>query len=303
MIQLKSVTDRVLKQYFRDRGAIFFSLLSMLIVIGLMVFFLGDMSIKGLTELFSQFPNRDALLDQNNAERIVLVWACAGILSINAVTVTLAVYSIMIRDKATGKLNSFYTAPVNRGIIVGGYVLAAWVASCIICILTLALTEIYCVIKGISAFGMLTHIKLLGMIMVNSFTYAAIMYVAAALAKTEGAWSGIGTVVGTLVGFLGGIYIPVGSLASSIVTGMKCTPILYGTAMFRSVMMEEILKESFEGIPNAVLSQYRDVMGIDLAWGNHVMQLTEEWLILLGCGIVFVGLGIFTLKHAKKTDR
>lgn len=300
---LMACSSRVLKQYFRDKGAIFFSLLSMIIVIGLMVFFLGDMNIEHLTDVFAMFPGRDALKDKEMAERIVLIWTCAGILSINAVTVTLAVYSIMIKDKVTGKLASFYTAPLSRSVIVGGYILSAWVASILVCSLTLVLTEGYCITKGVSPFTIVTHVKLFGMIIVNSFAYASIMYVGAALAKSEGAWSGLGTVVGTLVGFLGGIYIPIGALGKTVATIMKGTPIIYGTAMFRHVMMSDVLKDAFDGIPSKALTQYQDMMGITLTVADKTVSQRTEWMILAGCGIVFIGIGILLMNCSKKTDR
>lgn len=264
MEQFMTITKRNLKIYFRDKGTIFFSLLSMLVVICLMMFFLGDMNVESITRILSEFPGRDAAADEKNAELLVLSWTFAGILSINAVTVTLAAYSVMIKDRETGKLNSIYTSPISRTIITAGYVAAAWLVSVCVCLLTLTVTEIYGIIKGLEWFSFATHIKLIGMIMVNSFVYAALMYVLAMLAKTEGAWSGLGTVIGTLVGFLGGIYIPIGALSEVIGNMMKCTPIIYGTAMFRRVMTQEIVNTTFQGIPEEVVSEYCTAMGISL---------------------------------------
>lgn len=303
MEQFKAITVRNLRHYFRDKGSIFFSLLSMIIVIGLMVFFLGDMNIEGVTELLGQFPGRNAAEDADNAGKLLLSWTCAGILSINAVTVTLAVYSVMIKDRVNGKLSSIYTAPVSRLAITAGYIAAAWVASVIMCILTLAISEIYSMTKGVEVFSVMTHVRLLGMILVNSFTYASFMYLLALLAKTEGAWNGIGTVIGTLVGFLGGIYIPIGTLSDTVGNIMKCTPIIYGTAMFRSVMTEDVVNTTFAGIPEEVIEEYRKAMGICLSIGEHEVGISEEWMILLACGILFLVIGVCVLKYSKKKDR
>ncbi|MDE7287510.1 MAG: ABC transporter permease, partial [Lachnospiraceae bacterium] len=258
------LTGRNLKTYFRSKGAVFFSLLSTLIVICLMVFFLGDMNVESILEILEQFPGRDRIADEKNAELLILSWTCAGIISINAVTVTLAVYSTMIKDRTTGKLNSIYTAPISRTVITISYVAAAWTASVLICGLTLILTEVYGVVKGLEPFSLAVHVQLLGMIMVNSFAYAAIMYFLAMLSKTESAWSGLGTVTGTLVGFLGGIYIPIGSLSETIGKIMKCTPVIYGTSMFRRVMSKDIIETTFADLPDEVAEGYREVMGIDL---------------------------------------
>lgn len=303
MEQFMAMTGRNLKSYFRDKSTVFFSLLSMMIVILLMLFFLGDMYVENTIDILGAFPGRDTAVDKKNAELLILVWNFAGILSINAVTVTLAVYSVMIKDRVTGKLNSIYTAPVSRGIITGGYITAAWAASVLMCLITLFITEICGIIKGMEAFPLVTHLQLLGLIVVNSFVYAAFMYLLAMIAKTDGAWSGIGTVIGTLVGFLGGIYIPIGSLSEMIGTIMKCTPVIYGTSMFRSIMTEEIAQATFAGIPEDVLEEYRMVTGIHLEIFNRTLGLTEEWLGLFLCGVFLLIVGIMVLKYGRKADR
>ncbi len=302
MEQFMAITKRNFKIYFRDKGTIFFSVLSMLVVIGLMVFFLGDMNVESITRILGEFPGRDAGVDEKNAELLVLSWTFAGIISINAVTVTLAAYSVMIKDRESGKLNSIYTSPISLTVITAGYVAAAWLASVMVCVLTLIVTELYGVLKGLEIFSFATHLQLLGMIMINSFVYAAFMYLLAMLAKTEGAWNGLGTVIGTLVGFLGGIYIPIGALSELIGNMMKCTPILYGTAMFRSVMTQEIVETTFQGIPEEVVSEYCAMMGITLQVFGKEIGITEEWLLLF-CGILFLIIGVCMLKYSRKSDR
>ncbi len=303
MEQFLAITGRNIKIYLRDRGAIFFSLLSTMIVICLMLFFLGDMNVENIIYLLEQFPGRETGNDIKNAELLILSWTSAGILSINAVTVTLAAFSGMIKDRVSGKMNAIYTAPVSRVTIAAGYIAAAWVSSVIVCVITLVITEVIGLAKGMEIYSPGTHLQLLGLIMVNSFVFAALMYPLTMIAKTEGAWSGLGTVVGTLVGFLGGIYIPIGSLADGIVSVMKCTPIIYSTAMFRKVMNEEILAETFTGVPQEVVTVYRQVMGIDLVVFDRALGVTEEWLILLFCGIILLVISAFMLGYGKKTDR
>ena len=302
--QLKIFTIRNLKLYLRDQGAVFFSMLSMLIVIGLMVLFLGDLQIENVTNLLRQFPGRDAAADQKNAERLIFLWTCAGILSINAVTVTLSVLSSMIRDKGSGRLNAVYTASVSRLVIASGYVLAAWAASVFLCLLTLAVTEGYGVlVLGLKWFSAAVHIRLAGMIAANSFAYAAFMYVAAVLIKSEGAWSGLGTVIGTLSGFFGGIYLPVGQLSAGVVGFMKCTPILYGAASFRKVMTETLIDTMFSDTPKEVADTYREMMGISLFVFEKEVTTGMSLALLLTFGVVFLMIGVCAVTYGKRTDR
>ena len=303
MNQLFAITSRNLKQYLRDTGAIFFSLLSMFIVIVLMFFFLGDANVAGITDLLSRFPGRDPQRDKENANLLVLAWTCAGMVSINAVTVTQASLSYMIKDRESGKLNSIYTAPVSRMTVAAGYVLSAWISSVIVCTATLLISEVYCVTQSMEPFSLASHLKLVGMIGANSFTYATLMYLVATLVKSNGAWGGLGTIIGTLVGFLGGIYFPIGQLSDGIAAIMKCTPVIYGTALFRSEMTAIVLADTFQGIPAEVVTEFSRIMGIELMIGDHALTAPQELLILLTCGIVFLIWGAAAVRFSKKADR
>lgn len=303
MNALGELVKRNIKIYLRDKGAVFFSLLSMVIVIALMLFFLGDMNVDAITGVLSGIPGRDSALDEKNAVVYVLQWTSAGILAINAVTVTLAVYSAMIKDRAQGILNSIYTAPVSRLVIAAGYIMAAWICSVIICILTLIIAEIYCITQGAAAYTAMEHLTLLCYIGVNSFTYAALMYLVACLAKTEGAWSGLGTIIGTLVGFLGGIYLPIGSLADGIAMVMKCLPTIYGAKIFRNIMTKGTEELLFGDVPEALLSEYRLVMGVDLEFAGVNVEDVASVIILVVCGAVFLLAGVLVTKYMRKSDR
>ena len=301
MEELMILTGRHLKVYLRDRSAVFFSLLSAFIIIGLMAFFLGDMNIDAILEIAGPFAAAEEL--ETLANHLVLAWTFAGILSINAVSVSISVYSGMIRDRVTGKLNSIYTAPVSRLKIALSYIMAAWAAAVLVCGLSLGVMELFGVARGMEPYSLMEHVQIIAMIIGNSFVYAAMMYALAMIAKTEGAWGGFGTVIGTLVGFLGGIYLPIGTLSDGIATMMKCTPIIYGTAAFREVMTKGILEQTFTGVPELITKEYEKAMGICLTIGDYTLKMRDEWLILISCGIIFLLVGIGMLKYSKKTDR
>ena len=67
MKQYLQLVKRNILIYLRDKGAVFFSLLSMIVVLCLTVFFLGDVNITALTEKLALLPNRDEAADKQNA--------------------------------------------------------------------------------------------------------------------------------------------------------------------------------------------------------------------------------------------
>lgn len=303
MTQFFQLTKRNMLLYFRDKGAIFTSMLSMLIVLALMLFFLGDMSIENLTQVLAGIPGHDTTHDKKNSELFMHAWTVAGIIPINSAMVTLTVLSSIIKDKTAGKINSIYTSPISRSTITFSYISAACVSSVIICSITFAISELYLCMNGLTAFSIGEHIRIFGMILANSFTYSAIMYLCAVLVKSEGAWSGLGTIIGTLVGFLGGIYLPIGQLSDFLVNVIECTPVIYGTAMFRDIITNSIIEKTFTDVPVEMTNEYRNIMGIDLeAFGNSI-SASECVIIVIGFGVLFTILGAALTTFMKRKDR
>jgi len=152
MEQLYILTSRNLKIYFRDKASVFFSLLSMLIIIFLMTFFLGDVNVNSIIDSLSQLPGRNTATDKANAELLIYLWSGAVILSINSITVTISVYSALVRDKVSAKISSIYTSPMPRLYIALSYIASAWIASVFVCLVTLIVFELIGLTKGLSLF-------------------------------------------------------------------------------------------------------------------------------------------------------
>ena len=151
------LTLRNLKIYLRDKTAVFFSLLTMLIVIVLMLVFLGDMNVNSIAGVLDEFGAQGSRSNKENAELLLLWWTIAGIISINAVTITLSSITTMINDAAGQRLQSFYTTPVSRLKIAMGYLISAWLSSVIICVLTFVIAEIYAVMQGSEMLSVSVH--------------------------------------------------------------------------------------------------------------------------------------------------
>ena len=303
MKQFGAICSRNFKIYLRDGGSLFFSFLSMLIVIGLMLIFLGDVTIDGVMSVVEKIPGRDAAKDLADAKNIIFLWTTAGILAINGATVTLAFYSNMIKDRNGNRLNSIMVMPISRGSIVAGYIVSAWVVSVVMGLVALGIIEVIGVIKGIEIFSFAVHVKIILITMINSLAYSSVMYFFASIIKTEGAWSGFGIVVGTLVGFLGGIYFPIGSLSETVAGAVKCFPIIYGTSLYRKVMMDSLETSFFEGCPDLVREIFDEEMGINLSFMEKSLSSGMQAVILLAVGAIFALLSLMYIRLCKKSDR
>ena len=271
--------------FLRERSAVFFSLLSMLIVLALMVIFLGRMNSQALVDLLSEWGGeRDLAADERNAAYLIQLWTLAG---------------IMVQDETEKRLMAFYVTPVSRLKLSLGYILSAWLVGTGMCLLTLAAGEGYFALQGYGLLKAGRVLALVGMIALNTFVFAAIAYLFALSVHNSSAWSGLLTIVGTLVGFVGGIYLPMDSLSAPVQSALKCLPVLHGASMMRQVCTEEAIGEAFAGMPRGAEDIFREAMGITVMAGEHKISSGEQVLILLLYAIIAIGAGAVLSRRRK----
>ena len=290
--------------YFRDYTAVFFSLMSMLIVLALMVIFLGNMNSENVVYALEEFGGvRDQAADKANATYLIQMWTLAGILVVNTVTVTLTVTGKMVEDEVSHKLVSLYVAPVKRIKIALGYIGAAWFAGAVMSLFTLAAGEVYMVFCSHPLRPADSLWKLTGMILLNAFVYAALSYLSALLVHSNSAWGGLQSIVGTLVGFVGAIYLPVSMLPDGVMKALKCLPVLHGAAIMREICIQDALEETFFGLPEAAKDIFREQMGVTVMVGNGKAKLWQQVALLLGYGIIAVAASAMIMKRRRLHDR
>ena len=254
MREIYYLTKRNTLLFLRDKAAVFFSVLSMLIVLALMVIFLGNMNCENVVD------------------------ALAGILITNAVTVTLTVMGTMVQDETRNKLVSFYAAPVQRIRLALGYILSSWFVGIAMCVFTLIVGEAY---MGLSGFPLLTAsdcLTLFWMILLNTFVWAALAYLLALFI----------TIVGTLVGFVGAIYLPMSMLPEGVANVLKRLPVLHGAAMMRVVCTKDAIEKTFAGLPEIAGDTFREQMGVHVIMNGNVVSMRIQVLFLVSCGIIAI---------------
>ncbi len=297
MNKLVSMTKRNCAVFLKDKAAVFYSLLSMIIVLVLMGVFLGDMNVSAVTNLLNQYGGeRDAALDSENANTLVLYWTLSGLMVVNALTVTLSVLGTMITDKTGNKLKSFYTAPISKFVVALSYIASAVIIGFLFCTLTLAGYMLYIYMNGGAILSAGALLKVTGYTLVNVTIFSIVMYLFALFVNSSNAWGGIATIVGTLVGFLGAIYVPVGSLPEQVATALKCFPILHGTSLMRKVMCEQAMADTFTNVPVQLLDEYREVMGIDILINESAISDEFQLLFMAICGMIALAVIAVTAK-------
>lgn len=271
-------TKRNLKIYFRDRANVFFSLLTVFIIIGLYVLFLGDVWTKDLQE----FEGARELMDN---------WVMAGVLAVTSFTTTMGMLGSMVKDRELRINMDFYISPISRTALTGGYIAGAYIVGLIMTLLAFAAAEMYIVVNGGSFLAAEQIIKVLAMILLTTLMNTTLMVFIVSLFRSQSAFSVASTVFGTMIGFITGIYLPIGMYPDAVQWLIKLFPVSHAAAIFRSLMMEGSMKTAFEGAPAKIVADFKTELGICYEFGGHTVTQTESLLVIVACIVIFFVLG------------
>ncbi len=283
-----NLTMRNLKVYFRDKIAVFFSLLGVIIILALYLFVLGDSMLSDLEGV-------------SGAKEIMDNWIMAGLLAATSMTSAMGAYGIMIEDNERKNIKDFLSSPIKKFTVYGSYIINAIIVSAIICIITLIIAEIY--IAGINHGEILPFtdmLKILGILALGIFCSSSIASFLASFIKTNSAFSGMSIVLGTIIGFITGIYIPVGTLGEGMQMVVKAFPVSHAGVLLRQVMMNPSLNESFTGVKVSYLQSFKENMGVVFILNGNEMTVLMHVGILVISGILFYILAILNLSRKTK---
>ncbi len=278
---------RNLKVFFRDKSSVFFSLLAVFIIIGLYVFFLGDVWTGSLENM-------------SGARYLMDSWIMAGLLAVTSVTTTMGAFGIMVEDKSKKITKDFVSSPLKRSSIAGGYIIGAFVVGVIMSLVTLVLAEIYIVVSGGEFMQLNVLGKVLGLIVLSTFMNTSMVFFLVSFFTSSNAFSTASTIIGTLIGFLTGIYLPIGQLPESVQWVIKVFPVSHSAALFRQVMMADPMAVTFAGVPESVVEDFEQLMGIIFKFGDKTVSPLMSIGILILTAVIFYGLSIFMVSRKKR---
>ncbi|MDQ2085434.1 ABC transporter permease [Herbivorax sp. ANBcel31] len=289
-----SMINRNLLVYFRDKTSVFFSLLSVIIVIALYVMFLARIQVDSVLAVVGDG------IKERDISWMINSWILAGLLSIISVTSTLSALNVMVQDKEKKIIKDFKSAPINFAI----YPFSIIVSSCIVGILmnlvALGAFSAFIYLYTGHVFTALQYTKVLGLILFSVLMAATIMTFMVSCFSTNGAFSSASVIVGTLIGFLTGVYVPVGTLPEAVQTVIKLLPFGHVASLFRKVLMENAINKVFDGAPLEIVSEYRRLYGVQYVIAGREVSFYISFLYAMILTIIFIALFILNFNRKRK---
>ncbi|WP_312178427.1 ABC transporter permease [Arthrobacter sp.] len=273
------ITTRNLRLFFRDRLGVFFSLLSALVVFLLYTLFLGNLQTEGLGESFPQASSGEI-------KAFVDSWMFAGILGITSITTALAAMTVFVDDSGSGRFRDFLVSPIQRGKLILGYLLSATLISLIMTGLMLAVSLVYLYAVNGVTLGAAELLRTCGYLALSCVAFAALSAFVVSFIRTAGAYSALSTIVGTVLGFLAGSYIPVGSFPDGVRTFVSALPFMQSSMLVRQEMTADTLPAMTGGQP-AATAELQDVFGITAEVGDWQVGTGYVLFSLAAMAVVF----------------
>jgi len=283
MRAISILTGRNLRLFFRDRAGVFFSLLSALILIALYALFLGNLQVDNLTE---RFPNAES----GDIHWFVNAWMFAGITMITTLTTALAALAVFVDDRASGRFSDFLVSPIRRVELILGYLLSSFVISLAMTLAILIVGQVYLLTQGDSMMTASEAGETLGYVALSSLAFAALSSFVVTFLRSSGAFAALSTVVGTVIGFLAGAYIPVGTLPDGIVNVMNALPFAQSAMLIREPMTAQALS-ALAGDEGPAVDAVKTFYGISASVGDFEVTPGFAVGVLVAVFVVFVALG------------
>jgi len=282
-----SFVRRNVMLFFRDRTAVLLSLIAVFIVIILYAVFLGDV---WLNDSMDYIDDPDILMNS---------WIVAGLLTIASITTTMGAFNIMVDDRVKKIDKDFYSSPMKRNRITLGYIGSAFLIGVIMTIVTIVVAQLYIVLQGGNWFSPVMCGELFLLILLSVLTSTSIVCFIISLIKSQSAFGTASTILGTMIGFLTGVYLPVGALPASVQSIINAFPLTHSASLFRQIMMEDGMNTSFSHAPPEALGEFKEYMGVTICFGDLEISALVSVIILIVTTVIFFGLSVLNMSRKR----
>jgi multidrug/hemolysin transport system permease protein len=276
---------RALLNYGRDKTAMAFSLISPVILVVIYVGFLGKMQVDSIVEAV---PGAT----EAGASAATTAWVMAAILMVTTLNASSVAVSQLVDDRINHRMDDFLVSPLSRRSIIGGAWLAVFIYSMIVVLGLAAVCVAGLAVMGASlptAGGIAT---LLAALTVSTAAFSSLNVLLGTLLPSEGAVGLVIALFSSIVGFLAGVYVPVGVLGAGMANLVFALPFGQSAYLIRDALTGPPM-ESLSQNPRAV-SEIEGIYGMDFAFGGTTCPSWVAW-----AGVITLGAICFTWAMAR----
>lgn len=298
MKELQMMIKRNIKLFFKDKGMLFTSLITPLILLVLYATFLSNVYRDSFT---SSLP-AGITVSEDIIDGLVGGQLFSSLLAVSCVTVSFCCNLLMVQDKVNGANNDFMIAPVKKSTLALAYYVATAVSTLIVCLIAIVVCCVYLAFTG-------WYLSFLDVLCLLLDTFLLVMFGTAlssivnSFLSSQGQISAVGSIVSAGYGFICGAYMPISSFSNGLQKVISFLPGTYGTSLFRNHAVRGVFEAmGEEGIPQEVITALKDSIDCNIYFFENQVSIGAMYAILGVSIAVLIAVYIFIhrLRSKKK---
>ena len=291
------LTERNVKVFIKDRANVFFSMLAPLIVLVLYVLFIGRMQSDGIIASLAEYG-----VSADDAVRAFSdSWMLSGVMATSCITVPLCACSTMVYDKNRGVSADFAASPIPVWLPSAAYFLSVVAAGLIICLIVLCVCFGWLAISGSWLLSVGDVFACIGVTVLSVLSSSTLLVFVIGFIRSEGAFTGLNVIIGTVTGFLIGAYIPISNFPAAVQYVTLFVPGSYSAALFRTFFMDGAVEEMAQAVSPQFAEGLADSFSVRLNFFGE--PLATGWAAVILAGTVFLFGACFIVSSVLRAKR
>ena len=286
---IMGLTKRNMLVYLNNKGSIFFSMLTPIIILILYILFLKNSFLYSLENAAADLGN---LVSSKDMDQFVNGLMLAGIISSALITIPYNALQTIVRDREERVYYDMMATPVKRAEIILSYFIAAVVTAFLQTLVVLAGGLIVLFANGDFYITALDIIRLIGVIFLGTVSATALFTLIMMFFKKMGTCSAFMGIISAVSGFVVGAYLPLSEFNETIQNVCNLVPATGVTILIRNYLIGGVLQhmdESIGGLDNGAFAEaMRNVFTFNSKVGSSVWTLNQTCIYIIMVTVALV---------------
>ena len=284
------LTKRNMLVFFTDKGTLFFSMLTPMIILLLYILFLKNSILSSLQNAATGLEN---LVAEKDIAQFVNGLLLTGIISSALITIPYNALEIIVRDREDRVDLDMLSTPVKRFEIILSYFCAAVISAFMQTMVVLAVGIGILSMSGDMYLTALDIVKLVGAVFLGTVSSTSVFMVVMMFFKSMGTCGAFMGILSAVSGFVIGAYMPLSQFNKGIQNVCNLVPATGITVLIRNYLTGGILRHMDECIGGvdggAFMKAMLDVFSYNTVVGGEIWTLNLTWIYVIISTVIFIG--------------
>ena len=288
--------------YFKDVAAVFFSLLTSIIVFALYMIFLKGNYVDAIN---SFTVGLEDVIEASDVDLLVSAILLVGIMGSAMITVPFSCLQTLIKDRENRIDYDISSTPIKRYQIILSYFTSAVISAFLVTSVILTVGLWVLAKQGDLHMGGAAIAKTYGIVLLGSISSTALFLILAMFFKSSAACSAFFGILSAASGFVIGAYIPLSEFSKGVQTFCNLFPATQVTVLLRNSLLNGILDKINSDLggmdQGAFIEGIETCFNFDVTLFDHTLDVNQIGAYIVG--VLAMSLVVLMVVYQKNYKR